>query len=397
MGTRRPARVVVVGGGLGAARTIAQLRRRGYDGEVVLLCAEDRPPYDRPPLSKAVLAGEKNDTALRFDTAELRVHLRLGTSATGLDLARRVVRTGSGDVPFDRLVLATGARPVRLPGPGAQLTLRTLEDALALRARLVPDARVVLIGASWIGAEVATAALAYGCSVTCLEAGPAPLAQALGAEVGATFLPWWRGVDLRTGTAVASVEADRVELADGTAVPADVVVTGVGVRPETGWLADSGLALDRGIVVDEHLVSSDPDVVALGDVAARWSPRVGARVRIEHWEDAGSAGAVAAGTLLADDPADQPVHDPVPYFWSDQFGHKVQYVGAHRPEDGAVEREPGDTPGRTVTWLDDAGRVTAVLTVDRPRESAAAAQLVADRRVVPPAAQRDAADSPLPA
>jgi NADPH-dependent 2,4-dienoyl-CoA reductase/sulfur reductase-like enzyme len=397
MGTHRPARVVVVGGGLGAARTIAHLRRRGYDGEVVLLGAENRPPYDRPPLSKAVLAGQKDDTTLRFDPAELQVDLRLGTSATGLDLARRVVRTDAGDVPFDRLVVATGARPVRLPGPGPQLTLRTLDDALALRARLVPGARVVLIGASWIGAEVATAALARGCSVTCLEAGPAPLAQALGAEIGATLLPWWRDVDLQTGTAVASIEADRVELADGAAVPADVVVTGVGVRPETGWLEGSGLALERGVLVDEHLVSSDPDVLALGDVAARWSPRLDARVRIEHWEDAGSAGPVAAGSVLAYDPADRPVHDPVPYFWSDQFGHKVQYVGAHGPGDRPVERDPGATPGRTVTWLDDAGRVSAVLTVDRPRESAAAAQLVADRRVVPPAELRAAAGTLLPA
>jgi NADPH-dependent 2,4-dienoyl-CoA reductase/sulfur reductase-like enzyme len=396
VGTGRPGRIVVVGGGLGAARTVAQLRRRGYDGDLVLLGAEERLPYDRPPLSKAVLAGRLDATALRFDPVALRVDLRLGAPSTGLDLTRRVVHTDAGDVPFDRLVVATGARPVRLPGPGSQLTLRTLDDALALRARLVPGARVVLIGASWIGAEVATAALAHGCSVTCLEAGPAPLAQALGAEIGATFLPWWRGVDLRTGTAVASIEADRVELADGTAVPADVVVTGVGVRPETGWLQDSGLALDRGVVVDEHLVSSDPDVVALGDVAARWSPRVGARVRIEHWEDAGSAGPVAAGSLLAGDPAERPVHDPVPYFWSDQFGHKVQYVGAHRPGDRAVEREAGETPGRTVTWLDDAGRVSAVLTVDRPRESAAAAQLVADRRVVPPAELR-AAGTLLPA
>ncbi len=397
MGTDRPGRVVVVGGGLGAARTIAQLRRRGYEGRVVLLGAEARLPYDRPPLSKAVLAGHKDDTTLRFDPAALRVDLRLGTPATGLDLGRRVVRTDTGDIPFDRLVVATGARPVRLPGPGRQLSLRTLDDALALRERLVPGARVVLIGASWIGAEVATAALAYGCSVTCLEAGPAPLAQALGAEIGATFLPWWRDVDLRTGTAVASVEEDRVELADGTAVPADVVVTGVGVRPETAWLGGSGLALDRGVTVDEHLVSSDPDVLALGDAAARWSPRLDARVRIEHWEDAASAGAVAAASLLADDPDERPVHDPVPYFWSDQFGHKVQYVGAHGPGHRAVEREPDEAPGRTVIWLDDRGRVSAVLTVDRPRESAAAAQLVADRRVIAPAELRAAAGTPLPA
>jgi NADPH-dependent 2,4-dienoyl-CoA reductase/sulfur reductase-like enzyme len=376
-------RIVVAGGGLGAVRTIAQLRRRGWDGELVLLGAEPHPPYDRPPLSKAVLAGERDATTLRFDPAALRVDVRLCTPATGLDLAGRCVRTADVDVPFDRLLVATGARPVRLPGPGPQITLRTVDDALALRGLLQPGARVVLVGASWIGAEVATVALARGCRITCLEAGQAPLAQALGRQVGASFLPWWRGVDLRLGTGVASVEPREVVLSDGGTVPADVVVVGVGVRPETHWLAASGLELDRGVVVDEHLRASEPDVVALGDVAARWSPRAGARLRVGHWEDAGSAGAVAADSLLAADGDELPVHDPVPYFWSDQFGHKVQYVGAHATGDRPVERAEGERPGRTVTWLDDAGRMTAVLTVDRPRESGAAQLPVAERRVVP--------------
>jgi NADPH-dependent 2,4-dienoyl-CoA reductase/sulfur reductase-like enzyme len=242
--------------------------------------------------------------------------------------------------------------------------------------------------------------VARGCAVTCLEAGPAPLAQALGPEVGASFLPWWHDVDLRLGTGVAAVEEGRVALADGSSIPADVVVTGVGVRPETGWLEDSGLHLDRGVVVDEHLGGSAPGIVALGDVAARWSPRWNARLRVEHWEDAGSAGAVAAATVLAGDPGDdgeRPVHDPVPYFWSDQFGHKIQYVGAHAAGDRPIERAAGVVPGRTVSWIDDAGRVTAVLTVDRPRESAAAGALVAERRVVPLAELTDAPASLLPA
>ncbi|MDQ1660414.1 MAG: hypothetical protein QOJ68_394 [Blastococcus sp.] len=375
-------RVVVVGGGIGGARTVAQLRRRGYAGAIVLLGAESRMPYDRPPLSKAVLAGLRDDTMLRFDPATLDVQVRLGAAVTGLDLDRRTVRAGSDDIPFDRLVIATGARPVRLPGDGQQLTLRTLDDALELRRRMVPGARVVVIGASWIGAEVATAAVARGCAVTCLEAGPAPLAQALGPEVGASFLPWWRHVDLRLGTGVAAVEDGRVALADGSAIPADVVVTGVGVRPESEWLEGSGLALDRGVVVDEHLRSSAPGVVALGDVAARWSPRWSTRLRVEHWEDAGSAGGVAAGTVLGD-AGELPVHDPVPYFWSDQFGHKIQYVGAHSVGNRPIERAAGVDPGRTISWIDDAGRVTAVLTVDRPRESAAAGPLVEQRRIVP--------------
>jgi NADPH-dependent 2,4-dienoyl-CoA reductase/sulfur reductase-like enzyme len=364
-------------------RAIAQLRRRGFDGEVVMLGAEPHPPYDRPPLSKAVLAGHRDDTTLRFDPVALRVDVRLSTPATRLDLDGRRVGTPGDDVPFDRLLIATGARPVRLPGPGPQLTLRTVDDALALRGRLQPGARVVLVGASWIGAEVATAALARGCRVTCLEAGPAPLAQALGVDLGASFLPWWEDVDLRLGTGVGSVERGEVVLSDGGSVPADVVVVGVGVRPETRWLEDSGLELDRGVVVDEHLRATEPGVVALGDVAARWSPRAGARLRVEHWEDAGSAGAVAAGTLLAGDGDELPVHDPVPYFWSDQFGHKIQYVGAAAPGDRPVERAAGECPGRTVTWVDGDGRMTAVLTVDRARESGAAQPAVAERRVVP--------------
>jgi NADPH-dependent 2,4-dienoyl-CoA reductase/sulfur reductase-like enzyme len=375
-------RIVVAGGGLAAVRTVASLRRHGFDGHLVVLAAEPRPPYDRPPLSKAVLAGMRDDTTLRFDPVALDVDLRLDTPAVALDLVRRVVGTRAGEIGFDRLVIATGARPVRLPGPGPQLTLRTASDAIALRERLRPGARVVVIGASWIGAEVVTQAVARGCAVTCLEAGRAPVAAALGEEVGATLVPWWAGVDLRLGVAVASVEDGAVLLADGTAVPADVVVSGVGVRPEVDWLAGSGLDLERGVAVDEHLRAAVagvavPGVVAVGDVAARWSPRSGRRLLVGHWDDAGGAGPVAAGTLLAGPDEVLPVHDPVPYFWSDQFGRKIQYVGSHGPDDRPVE-VPDDRPGRTVTWIDRTGAITAVLTVDRPRDAAAARVAVAE-------------------
>ncbi|MGK5170153.1 NAD(P)/FAD-dependent oxidoreductase [Geodermatophilus sp. CPCC 205761] len=378
-------RIVVAGAGLAAVRAAGQLRRRGYAGSLVVLGAEARAPYDRPPLSKAVLAGRRDDTALRFDPRALDVDLHLGEQVTGLDLGRRVVRTLRGEIGFDGLLVATGAAPVRLPGDGEQLTLRTADDALALRDRLRPGARVLVVGASWIGAEVATAALARGCAVTCLEAGPAPLAGALGADVGASFLPWWSGVDLRLGVSVAAVQDGGVLLTDGSAVAADVVVTATGVRPDTGWMTGSGLDLDRGVAVDEHLRASSggvvvPGVVAAGDVAARWSPRARARVRVEHWEDAGSAGTTAAGTLLGAPGDPLPVHDPVPYFWSDQFGAKLQYVGAHGAADRPVEAPEDGRPGRTVTWLDPAGAVTAVLTVDRPRDAAAARSVVAERR-----------------
>jgi NADPH-dependent 2,4-dienoyl-CoA reductase/sulfur reductase-like enzyme len=375
-------RLVVAGAGLAAVRTVQQLRRRGHRGPVVMLAAERHAPYDRPPLSKAVLHGQRDETFLRFDAAALDVDLRLGQPADGLDVARRVVFAGAAEIPFDRLVIATGADPVRLPGDGPQATLRTIDDALALRDQFRPGRRVVIIGASWIGAEVATAALARGCLVTCLESGPAPLAGGFGTELGASFLPWWRGVDLRLGVQVAAVRPGRVELADGSTVAAELVVTGVGVRPSTGWLAGSGIGLDRGVLVDEHLRTSVPGIVAVGDVAARWSPRSQARLRVEHWTDAGGAGQAAAGTLLAAAPDALPGYDPVPYFWSDQFGHKLQYVGWHGAADVPIERAAGAAPGRTVTWIDRAGRITAVLTVDRPREAAAAQQLVAAGRVI---------------
>lgn len=372
MSGSRLERVVVVGGGLAAARSCTALRRAGFTGELVMVAAERHLPYDRPPLSKDVLRGERDRAGLPFDPEALAVRVRTGTRATGLDLARRRVETTDGAVDFDGLVIATGASPVRLPGDGPQFVLRTLEDAWALRERLRPGTRVVVVGASWIGAEVATAALAAGCRVTCLEAGPAPLAQALGERAGRVFQPWWEGVDLRLGTPVARVRDDGVELADGGTVPADVVITGVGVRPETAWLAGSDLVVDRGVVVDEHLRASAPGVVAVGDVAARWSPRFGTRVVAEHWDDAANAPAVAVAALLAgEDAGDLPVYDPVPYFWSDQFGHKIQYVGHHGRHDRCEITDDG-----AVRWFDASGRLTAWLGVDRPRD------LVAARRAV---------------
>ena len=377
----RDGRIVVVGGGLAAVRACEQLRREGFEGSLTVIAAEPHPPYDRPPLSKEVLLGTRDDSALRFDPVALTVDLRLGTPATSVDIAERVVRTAGSDLPYDGLVLATGATPVRLPGDGEQLTLRTVDDALALRSRLRPGARVVVIGASWIGAEVTTAALARGCHVLCVEAGPAPLAQALGTEIGEALLPWWRDVELHLETKVRAVTHGAVALADGWELPADVVVVGVGVRPETGWLASSGLELDRGVVVDEHLRASAPGVVAVGDVAARWSPRWQTRLRVEHWDDAVMAPAVAAKTLLQPDGEPLPVHDPVPYFWSDQFGHKVQYVGHFTAADRMVWRGAGDerpeNRGRAVAWIDPHGRLTALLAIDRPKDVAQARRAIA--------------------
>lgn len=403
MPVARDGRIVVVGGGLAAARACEQLRREGFEGSLTVAAAEPHPPYDRPPLSKEVLLGTKDGAPLRFDPAALAVDLQLGTPATGVDIVERVVRTADRDLPYDGLVLATGATPVRLPGDGEQLTLRTVDDALVLRSRLQPGVRVVLIGASWIGAEVATAALARGCHVGCVEAGPVPLAQALGTEIGEALLPWWQDVELHLDTKVSAVTHGAVVLADGSELPADVVVVGVGVRPETGWLASSGLELDRGVVVDEHLRASAPGVVAVGDVAARWSPRWQTRLRVAHWDDAVMAPAVAATTLLQPDGEPLPVHDPVPYFWSDQFGHKVQYVGHVTAADRMVWRgTDGEEPanrGRAAAWIDPHGRLTALLAIDRPKDVAQARRVIAagaapvlDRLIDPAVPVRDAVE-----
>lgn len=359
-------RVVVAGGGLAAARVSAALRRKGLTGPLTVLGAEPHLPYDRPPLSKAVLAGERDDAPLPFDAEKLAVDYRASWPATGLDPAKRTVQTPAGDVPYDGLVIATGGTPLTLPGRGEQLTLRTLDDARRLRDRLVAGRRVVVVGANWIGAEVATAALARGCHVACVELGGAPLATTLGEELAHHFLPWWDEVDLYCGTGVREVVDTGVVLEDGTSLAADVVVTGIGMRPALGWLAGAGLEIDRGVLTDDRCRTNLPDVVAIGDAAQRWSPRAGAHLLVEHWDDAGSAATTAAAALLRGD--ETAAIDPVPYFWSDQFGRKVQHVGNHCPDDEVTVRRDDHGDLATITWTAVDGTLSAWLGVDRPKD-----------------------------
>ena len=356
-------RLVVVGGGLATARVCAAARRKKFAGTITVVGAESHPPYDRPPLSKDVLHGKRDSTPLPFDTDKLRVDLVSSTRAVGLDPVQRTIALDSGtDLPYDGLVIATGADPIRLPGPGPQLTLHTIDDALGLRESLLAGARVVVIGASWIGAEVATAAVAAGCRVTCLELGAEPLSGPLGDEVGRATRPWWDGIDLRTGVRVASVEEGGVLLDDGEIVPADVVVTGIGVRPDLAWLRDSGLDCGTGVRTDTRCRTTLPGVVAIGDVAERWSDRTGSHRILGHWDEAGTAATAAICSLLG---LDGPEHDPVPYFWSDQLGHSLQYVGAHGPAD-EVRVATDDRGALTgATWRRD-GLLTAWLGVDSP-------------------------------
>ncbi|GAA4500292.1 FAD-dependent oxidoreductase [Actinoallomurus oryzae] len=369
-------RVIVVGGGLAGLRTAETLRAQGYRGDLTLVGAEPHAPYDRPPLSKAVLRGETDDTTVAPDLDGLGCTTLLGRRATGLG---EDLETTEGPLAFDALVIATGATPIRLPGDGPQHVLRTIDDARALRAALRPGARLVIVGAGWIGAEVATAAAAAGCRVTVAEAADAPLAGAIGAEAGSRTARWYAeaGVELRHGVKAASVEPGGLELAGGGSIEADLVVTGIGVRPETGWLEGSGLALENGVVVDEGLRASRPGVFAVGDCAAWWSARFGRRLRVEHWDVALNAPDAVAANLLGG----ERVYDAVPYFWSEQFGRMVQYAGHHPAADTTVWRGDPDADRWSLCWL--AGeRLVAILTVDRPRDLVQGRRLIASGAAV---------------
>ncbi|HVQ93409.1 MAG TPA: FAD-dependent oxidoreductase [Mycobacteriales bacterium] len=382
-------RVVVVGAGLAGARTCQELRSGGYRGELVLVGAEPHPPYDRPPLSKAVLLGEQAGSPLDPDWY-VGAEARFGVTATGLEPG--LLCTTAGDLPWDALVLATGAVPRRLPGDGAALVLRTLDDAARLHAAFAPGVNVIVVGAGWIGAEVVTAARRHGAAVTVLEAAATPLVVALGPEVGGYAAPWYAeaGAVLRTGVAVSTVDGSGVTLADGEYLPADVVVEGIGVRPELGWLVGSGVDVDPasgGVLVDEHCRASLPGVYAVGDCAARWSPRLGRRVRTEHWDDALRAPKVAAAVLLGDADA---AYDPVPYIWSEQFGRFLQWAGWR---DGPPAVWRGDPTGRSwaAGWLDAAGRLTGFLSVDRPRDVVQARRAIDAGRPMDPGLLADPA------
>jgi NADPH-dependent 2,4-dienoyl-CoA reductase/sulfur reductase-like enzyme len=390
-----PVRIVVAGAGLAGLRTAEELRTRGYEGPVVLIGAEDRPPYDRPPLSKKLMTGELDDTSLRADLDALELDVRLGENATALEPG--LLRTDKSSYEFGALVVATGAVPVRLPGPGRQHVLRTTDDALAIRAGLIPGTALCIVGAGWIGAELATAARHRGCRVTVLEAAGTPLAAAIGAEVGEQTTGWYAeaGADLRLGQKVASIEDGGVALADGEWLAADMVVTAIGVRPEVSWLDGSGVSLENGIAVDGELRTSMPGVFAAGDCASFWSARFGRRLRFEHWDVALHQPEVVAANLLGGSES----YDPVPYFWSEQFGRMVQYVGWHGEADRLVWRgDPAAGRKWAAGWL-VGGRLTAMLTVSLPRDLLQARRLIdagatvdAARLADPAVAVRDCAD-----
>jgi NADPH-dependent 2,4-dienoyl-CoA reductase/sulfur reductase-like enzyme len=400
-------RAVVVGASLAGLRAAESLRRAGHDGPLTIIGAETHLPYDRPPLSKQILTGRAgpDDLALRIDDG-LEAEWLLGVSATGLDLERRAVHVAGGDeVPFEQLVIATGAHPRTLlgarPGPGVHY-LRTVEDALALRDDLGGATRVAVIGAGFIGLEVAASARHLGLDVTVVEALPVPLEQAIGAQMGAALAAWHRrhDVDVRLGVGVESVvgtgRVEGVGLEDGTVVSADLVVVGIGVTPSTAWLDGSGVDLADGVLCDDRLhVLVDgrphPDVVAAGDVA-RWThPGYGHTVRIEHWTNATEQGEAAALSLRQGDGA-RP-YAPTPYFWSDQFSHKIQFVGETRPNDSVVLIDGDPAEDRFVAAYGREGRLVAALGMRRPARVMALQRLIAEGAPFPPPEPKETAPS----
>ncbi|HWS58600.1 MAG TPA: FAD-dependent oxidoreductase [Actinotalea sp.] len=406
--------LVVVGAGLAGAQTVTAARAQGFTGRITLLGAEGTEPYDRPPLSKELLS--------RTSPAWLRDELgtdlaaaddvRLDDPATGLEVRPDgvVVRTATGTVQADAAVLGTGSFPV-LPAGWSALTLHTAADATRLRDRLRPDARLVVVGAGWVGAEVAGVAAAAGVRVTVVEAATAPLSGALGAQVGALTLPWYSaaGVRLLTDARVARVEDHAVTLADGSVLPADVVLVAVGARPASDWLAGAlPLLPDGSLAVDavHGVPGTHGRVAAVGDLARRDSPRHGP-VPGGHWDGALRGPATAVAALLAGPrPAGRPpaggtlpgaavVDDPAPYVFSTQLGHDLALLGRPGPRDEVVLRGTPGAGGWTALWFADGDTLTAVLAVDRPRDVGPARRLFTGPRL-PRLDRRGAADPTVP-
>ncbi|MGN6721515.1 MAG: NAD(P)/FAD-dependent oxidoreductase [Marmoricola sp.] len=370
--------VVIVGGGLAAGTAVTELRERGYAGPIILFAEEPHAPYERPPLSKAYLMGkDPAEKAAVHEPAwysEHDVDLRTGTRVDSIDVAGHFVHAGGEEVPYRSLLLATGARPRAFAladnGGGEVHYLRTIEDSTELRQRFSEGARVGIVGAGWIGLEVAAAARLAGCDVTVWEAAATPLQRVLGDEVGELFaqLHRDRGVDLRLSASLEAIKAEgdtTVVEADGSRTEVDLLVVGVGVEPAVELALAAGMEVDNGILVDAKLRTSAPDVFAAGDVANVDHPVLGHRLRVEHWDTAIKHGKVAAAGLLGEDA----VADDLPYFFTDQYDLGIEYVGNPGPEGFDQVVITGQTDGPVenrvfqVWWLRD-GLVVAGMHVN---------------------------------
>ena len=396
MSTNR--RFVIVGGGLAGAKIAEALRDRDFDGEITVLSEEDHLPYERPPLSKEFFAGKKTLPEFTVHDGEWfrdhHIDLRPGTTATAIDPAAHTVSLPDGStISYDKLALATGSRSRRLDIPGSDAEgvhyVRTVDQAAALLRTLAADKKLVVVGAGWIGLEIAASARGFDVEVTVLEHAGLPLESTLGPEMGEVFAALHRqnGVDLRTGTDVTAISVDGghasgVTLIDGTVIPADAVLIAVGALPNTELASEAGIDVDNGVLVDAGLQSSDPDVVAVGDIAAAQHPILNARIRVEHWANALNQPETAAETMLGR-PAE---YVRMPYFFTDQYDLGMEYVG-HAPHGGysrVVTRGDVDKREFLAFWLDSANKVLAGMNVNIWDAGDAIKELVASSRPVDP-------------
>jgi NADPH-dependent 2,4-dienoyl-CoA reductase/sulfur reductase-like enzyme len=368
---------VIVGASLAGAKAAQTLRDEGFDGAVVLIGTEDLRPYERPPLSKGYLVGKDDADSVYVHEAdwyaEHDVDLRLGVTVTSIDRAARQVALSDGEpVGYDKLLITTGASPRQLRVTGADLAgvlyLRSLPDADLLRAALAVGGRVVVAGAGWIGLETAAAARRYGCDVTIVEPEPGALYRSIGPELGDVFADLHRshGVVFRFGEGVAEMRGSggrvtAVITSAGEELPADVVIIGIGAAPDDALAAAAGLDVDNGILVDEALRSSDPDIFAAGDVANAFNPLLGRRIRVEHWGNALAGGPAAARSMLGHEVS----YDLVPYFYSDQYDLGMEAAGVPEPGsyDQIVYRGDPETLEFIAFWLFD-GAVVAGMNVN---------------------------------
>ena len=360
-------KILIVGGGLAAARTAEQLRRAEYSGSITIVSDEAHLPYDRPPLSKEVLRKEVDDVALKprefYD--EKDIILRLGSAASSLDTAEQTVTLADGTVlGYDELVIATGLVPRRIPAfPDLEgiRVLRSFDESMAIRQHASEAQHAVVIGAGFIGCEVAASLRSLGVAVVLVEPQPTPLALVLGEQIGGLVARLHRdeGVDVRTGVSVAEVRGqghvDSVVLSDGTELAADLVVVGIGSRPATEWLEGSGVAVDNGVICDEAGRTSAPNVWALGDVAS-WRDPTGHQVRVEHWSNVADQARVVVPAMLGQDVPSAVV---VPYFWSDQYDVKIQCLG--EPEASDIVHLVEDDGRKFLAYYERDGVVVGVV------------------------------------
>jgi 3-phenylpropionate/trans-cinnamate dioxygenase ferredoxin reductase component len=363
--TPEPRFIIIVGGGLAGAMAAQTLREEGFNGRITLIGEEPHHPYERPPLSKDYLQGKADRDTIFVHPEQWyvdnKVELCLGAAATSVDPASRIVSASTGEqLGYDKLLLATGSTPRRLSTPGANLDgvnyLRTAEDSERIKAEFARGQRVAIIGGGWIGLETAAAARNAGLDVTLLERSQLPLLHVLGPQAAPIFADLHRehGVDLRCEVAVAELTGSNgavtgVTLSDGNRIEADLVLVGVGITPNSQLAAEAGLEVADGIVVDEHLRTSDANIFAAGDVASAYNPRLGRHIRVEHWANARRQGATAAKAMIGQDAVDARPS----YFYSDQYDLGMEYTGDIGPSgyDEVVFRRHADTREVIVFWL----------------------------------------------